>query len=175
MCVLKYEQPEIADKPNKNLHITKSNYVQFICVANRPCHLWLSILQCVMPCLITVPLWIEAQGDLTLPTKYGCFHLGEASFQAPPALPPGCSSITPIIQGRAGGRWLWLWWWAYGKLQHFCCQLLPEDFLCEGLLVPFLTQFLVENETVHHSNVNKMVKKSLVPFHCFVVDTVVYI
>ncbi|KAF3851749.1 hypothetical protein F7725_005104 [Dissostichus mawsoni] len=52
------------------------------------------------------------------------------------------------------------------KLNHFFSKLLPEGLLCEWLrpggVTPPLVQLLVEKEAVHHGNVHKMVKKSLV-------------
>ncbi|KAF3855473.1 hypothetical protein F7725_023528 [Dissostichus mawsoni] len=58
-------------------------------------------------------------------------------------------------------------------------QLLPEGLLGVWLrpagVTAHLEHLLVEKEAVHHGNVQKMVKKSLVPFLCFVVNAVVHV
>ncbi|KAF3856914.1 hypothetical protein F7725_017637 [Dissostichus mawsoni] len=55
--------------------------------------------------------------------------------------------------------------------------MLPEGLLGVWLrpagVTPHLVQLFVEKEAVHHCKVQKMVKKSLVPFHGFVVNAVV--
>ncbi len=63
------------------------------------------------------------------------------------------------------------------KVLCFVRLTTPEGLLSVLLYlggdVPQLEQLLVKEETVHHGNVQKMVKKSLLPFHGLVVDAVV--
>lgn len=125
-----------------------------------------------MPVFITISTWQKAQRHITGGALYWCLCLAVSAPQTT------CGAVSTDMH-RLVMCSVWRGWWCgrWSKAASCRCQLLnkclPKSLLVHGYLSFTLCDALVKQEGIHNSNVQKKIKKCLIPPLSLVDDFIV--